>query len=318
MRVGIIGLINHDTIFMAGGRRIQDLGGILYNTTVMADLVGEGDALYPISRIGTDCYDAMRAMLDLRPVVSNRGIRVSQTGTSRNRIRYDEDLEKVEQLTNHIGPIPFEQIEPFLDLDALLVNFIVGDDISLETMAAVREKTTGLLYLDVHNLCLGIDAEGYRRKRAPEDWQRWIEMFDVVQMNEVEARLLAGTAGAGEQAGGPGGLGGPLDSEDDFIVFGRSVIALGPSVCVITRGPLGPVTVYRKDREPEAFVIPSEPVRDVVDTTGCGDAFAAGFVVEYAATKDPVGATRLANRVASLNCTVAGLPEPGTFSGVRS
>ena len=63
MRVGIIGLINHDTIFMAGGRRIQDLGGILYNTTVMADLVGEGDALYPISRIGTDCYDAMRAML---------------------------------------------------------------------------------------------------------------------------------------------------------------------------------------------------------------------------------------------------------------
>jgi len=326
MRIGIIGLINHDTIFMTGGRRIQDLGGILYNTTVMADLVGEGDALYPISRIGADCYDDMRAILDPRPAVNSRGVRVSPTGTSRNRIRYDEDMEKVEQLTNHIGPIPFEQIEPFLDLDALLVNFIVGDDISLETMAAVREKATGLLYLDVHNLCLGIDAEGYRRKRAPEDWQRWIEMFDVVQMNEVEARLLAGVAVAGDLAaeadrpgdsGGPGGPGGPLDSAEDFIVFGRSVTALGPSVCVITRGPLGPVTVYRMDREPEAFVIPSEPAGDVVDTTGCGDAFAAGFVVEYAATKDPVGATRLANRVASVNCTVAGLPEPETFSGVR-
>ena len=328
MRVGIIGLINHDTIFMAGGRRIQDLGGILYNTTVMADLVGEGDALYPISRIGTDCYDAMRAMLDPRSVVSNRAIRVSRTGTSRNRIRYDEDMEKVEQLTNHIGPIPFEQIEPFLGLDALLVNFIVGDDISLETMAAVRERATGLLYLDVHNLCLGIDAEGYRRRRAPEDWQRWIEMFDVVQMNEVEARLLAGVAGAGDQAadgpdqtGGTGRLSGPdetLVAEDDFIAFGRSVIALGPSVCVITRGPIGPVTVYRTDRETRAIAIPSEPAREVVDTTGCGDAFAAGFVVEYAATEDPVGATRLANRVASVNCTVAGLPVPGTFSGVRS
>ena len=319
MRVGIIGLINHDTIFMAGGRRIQDLGGILYNTTVMADLVGEGDALYPISRIGTDCYDAMRAMLDPRPAVSQRGVRVSRSGTSRNRIRYDEDMEKVEQLTNHIGPIPFEQIEPFLDLDALMVNFIVGDDISLETMAAVRERATGLLYLDVHNLCLGIDAEGYRRRRAPEDWQRWIEMFDVVQMNEVEARLLAGVAVAGDQAadaaGRPGGL---LEAEDDFIAFGRSVIALGPSACVITRGPIGPVTVYRTDRETRAIAIPSEPAREVVDTTGCGDAFAAGFVVEYAAKEDPVGATRLANRVASVNCTVAGLPEPGTFSGVRS
>lgn len=323
MDIGIIGLINHDTIFMSGGRRIQDLGGILYNTTVMADLVGEGDALYPISRIGTDCYDAMRAMLDPRPAVSIRGVRVSQTGTSRNRIRYDEDMEKVEQLANHIGPIPFEQIEPFLDLDALLVNFIVGDDISLETMAAVREKATGLLYLDVHNLCLGIDAEGYRRRRAPEDWHRWIEMFDVVQMNEVEARLLAGAAGvadagnhAEEAADGPGGPGGQMEAEDDFIAFGRSVIALGPSVCVITRGPLGPVTVYRTDRETRAIAIPSEPAREVVDTTGCGDAFAAGFVVEYAASRDPVGATGLANRVASVNCTVAGLPEPGSFADV--
>ena len=347
MRIGIIGLINHDTIFMAGGRRIQDLGGILYNTTVMADLVDEGDALYPISSIGTDCYDAMRSMLDPRSAVSNRGVRVSPAGTSRNRIRYDETMEKVEQLTNHIGPIPFDQIEPFLDLDTLLVNFIVGDDISLATMAAVREKATGLLYLDVHNLCLGIDAQGYRRRRAPGDWQRWIEMFDVVQMNEVEARLLAGSDheaaadGSGavdgpsavdgpDESGGPdrpgaaggpaaaGGSGVPLETEDDFIAFGTSVISIGPSVCVITRGALGPVTVYRKDGEPKAFAIPSEPVRDVIDTTGCGDAFAAGFVVEYAATKDPVGATRLANRVASVNCTVAGLPEPGTFTGVRS
>ncbi len=349
MRIGIIGLINHDTIFMAGGRRIQDLGGILYNTTVMADLVGVGDELFPISRIGADCYDAMRAILDPRPAVNTRGISLSPTGTSRNRIRYDEDLEKIEQLTNHVGAISLEQIEPFLDLDALLVNFIVGDDISLETMKAVRGSASGLLYLDVHNLCLGIDAEGYRRRRAPGDWQRWIEMFDVVQMNEVEARLLAGSdheaaadepGGAGGTGGpgaagrpdesygtdrpgaaggpaAPGGPGGPLETEDDFIAFGRSVISLGPSVCVITRGPLGPVTVYRKDREAKTFAIPSEPVRDVIDTTGCGDAFAAGFVTEFAASRDPVGATRLANRVASVNCTVAGLPERGTFDDVR-
>ena len=348
MRIGIIGLINHDTIFMAGGRQVQDLGGILYNTTVMADLVEDGDRVYPISRIGAECYDAMRAMLDPRPAVNTRGIALSPRGTSRNQIRYDEAMEKVEQLTNHIDPIPLEQIEPFLDLDALLVNFIVGDDITLETMDAIRGSASGLLYLDVHNLCLGIDAEGYRRRRAPEDWRRWIEMFDVVQMNEVEARLLAGAgADAGNDAGNDAGVNagnetganagnqavaasngpleneavaassGPLEAEDDFVAFGRSITALGPSVCITTRGALGPVTVYREDDIIKSVVIPSEPVREVVDTTGCGDAFAAGFVTEYLVSKDPARATRLANRVASVNCTVAGLPERGTFASER-
>lgn len=337
MHIGIIGLINHDTIFMAGGRRIQDLGGILYNTTVMADLVGDGDRVYPISRIGAECYEAMRAILDRRPAVNTRGVAVSPNGTSRNQIRYDGAMEKVEQLTNHIGPISLDQIEPFLDVDALLVNFIVGDDIALETMEAVRGSASGLLYLDVHNLCLGIDAEGYRRRRAPEDWRQWIEMFDVVQMNEVEARLLAGAgadagnetgANAGNEAAGSssGSLENeavaassvqPLEAEDDFIAFGRSITALGPSVCIITRGSLGPVTVYREDDVIESVVVPSVPVAEMVDTTGCGDAFAAGFVTEYLASKDPARATRLANRVASLNCTVAGLPERGTFDAER-
>ena len=335
MRIGIIGMINHDTIALAGGREHRDLGGILYNTIVLADLVGEGDRVYPISRIGADCYEEMRAVLGPRSAVDTSGIALAPEGTSRNHIRYDASMEKVERLTNHIGPISLEQIEPYLDLDALLVNFIVGDDVSLETMRAVRDRAPGLLYLDVHNLCLGIDAEGYRLRRAPEDWQRWIEMFDVVQMNEVEARLLAGTdnreaAASGNPGypgspsgpggpGSPGGPGGPLESEDDFVAFGRSITALGPSVCIVTRGALGPVTVYREggNNEATACVIPSAPVREVVDTTGCGDAFAAGFVTDYLTSKDPTRATRLANRIASVNCTVAGLPERGTFVDVR-
>lgn len=298
MRIGIIGLINHDTIALAGGREHRDLGGILYNTIVLADLVGEGDRLYPVSRIGADCHEEMRAVLGPRSAVDTSGIALAPEGTSRNHIRYDASMEKVERLTNHIGPISLEQIEPYLDLDALLVNFIVGDDVSLETMRAVRDRASGLLYLDVHNLCLGIDAEGYRLRRAPEDWQRWIEMFDVVQMNEVEACLLAG---------------GKLEEAGDFIAFGESILSLGPSVFIATRGDLGSVTVYREDNEASAIVTPPEAPAEMVDTTGCGDAFAAGFLVGYLRGRDPAAATRLATRVATLNCTMAGMPEAGRF-----
>ena len=139
MRIGIIGIINHDTIETSDGREVRDLGGILYNATVLADLADEGTELYPVSRIGADCHDDMRRILASRPGVNTSGISIAPEGTSRNHIRYDAAMEKVERLTNHIDPIPLEQIEPYLDCDALLVNFIVGDDIGLETMREIRD-----------------------------------------------------------------------------------------------------------------------------------------------------------------------------------
>ncbi len=298
MRIAIIGIINHDTIAMANGQELQDLGGILYNTAVLANMVDEQTTLFPVTRIGEDCYDMMRHILASHPNVDLTGVAISPEGTSRNTIRYDASMEKVERLTNHISSIPLAQIEPFLNHDAFLVNFISGDDVSRETMRAIRARSQGLIYLDVHNLCLGIDERGYRFHRVQDRWHEWIEVVDVVQMNEVEASLLAGR---------------DMDTDDDFVAFGKTILDLGPSIYIATRGRLGSVTVYREAGEIKIFVSPPEPVDKVVDTTGCGDAFAAGFLTDYLVTRDPVSATRLASWAAGINCTLAGLSEVGRF-----
>lgn len=298
MKIAVIGIINHDTITMADGQELRDLGGILYNVAVLANLVDASVAIYPVSRIGDDCRDMMRRILSPYPNVDTGGIATAPEGTSRNTIRYDDRMEKIERLTNHIGPIPWPQIEPYLACDALLVNFIIGDDIGLDTLGAIRSRSRGLIYLDVHNLCLGIDPEGYRFQRPPDRWRDWMRQVDVVQMNEVEARLLAGR---------------PVETEDDFIGVGKEVIDAGPSVFIATRGRHGSVTVYREGRRSRVFVCPPEPVDRVVDTTGCGDAFASGFLTDYLKTRDPVSATRLASWTAGFNCTLAGLAEVGRF-----
>lgn len=304
MQVAIIGIVNHDTIRMAGGEELQDLGGILYNAAVLANLMDVADTIHPISRIGQDCYDWLARLLAPYPNVDLSGIALALEGTSRNTIRYDAALEKVERLINRLAPISFSQIEPFLDSDALLINFIVGNDIDRYTMQTLRARAHGLVYLDVHNLCLGIDADGYRFHRTPEHWETWMGLADVVQMNEIETRLLAGR---------------DMTGEDDFIDFGRRIVDLGPSVCIATRGRLGAITVYRTHEDgTEALVCPPEPVERVVDTTGCGDAFAAGFLAEYLISHDPVRATRLANWTAAFNCTLAGLSEVGRFREAKN
>jgi adenosine kinase len=165
-------------------------------------------------------------------------------------------------------------------------------------MREIRARSRGLIYLDVHNLCLGIDEQGYRFHRAQDRWHEWMEWVDVVQMNEVEAALLADRE---------------IETDQDFIAFGKMILGLGPSIYIATRGRFGSVTVYRDADEIKTFISPPEAVEEVVDTTGCGDAFAAGFLTDYLVTRDPVSATQLASWAAGLNCTLAGLSEVERF-----
>jgi sugar/nucleoside kinase (ribokinase family) len=78
-------------------------------------------------------------------------------------------------------------------------------------------------------------------------------MVDILFANEDEAMLLAGA----------GDLNGAL-------------VKLSPrvSTLVVTRGPAGALAIERGNR----VEIPAAPVEKVVDTTGAGDLFAAGFL----------------------------------------
>lgn len=76
------------------------------------------------------------------------------------------------------------------------------------------------------------------------------------------------------------------------------------AIWVVKRGAR-PVRVQVAD---DVVDIPVEPVADVVDTTGAGDAFAAGFIVAQATGADVVDAARAGGRLAR-----AALVRPGAL-----
>jgi len=79
--------------------------------------------------------------------------------------------------------------------------------------------------------------------------------------------------------------------------FDAAVVALKKEarLAVITRSEKGCVIVNRKGSE----VVRAFPVERLVDTTGAGDLFAAGFLFGLARGKDPVSAARLGGLAAA-------------------
>jgi sugar/nucleoside kinase (ribokinase family) len=95
---------------------------------------------------------------------------------------------------------------------------------------------------------------------------------------------------------GPGPLSRILDAASPAVVFAnadeaRTADDLGlvlPGIAVVKRGP-DPVVIVR---EGARDVVPVDPVDDVVDSTGAGDAFAAGFLVATLEGADVFAAAR--------------------------
>lgn len=120
--------------------------------------------------------------------------------------------------------------------------------------------------------------------------------------NRTEARILAGY---------------PPDADVDDHSIAAELLDRGVSTVVLTQGADGALVVT-----PDESVSISAPDVDVVDTTGAGDAFNAGFAVALAEGHGPVKATRFGCRTGSLACTgyevVPALPEREAVDALES
>ena len=89
-----------------------------------------------------------------------------------------------------------------------------------------------------------------------------------------------------------------LCNEDEAAVLGlgEQQPMVGAALTVIKQGPLPVIAVQHNGTTTEVAVT---PVANIVDTTGAGDAFAAGFLPHYAQTKNINNAVAHGNAVAS-------------------
>ncbi len=292
MKLGIAGTFIRDRIFPYKGEPVESIGGIFFTVSFLANLVDRGTEIYPVSFVGEDFYDLLIGRLSEFKNIRFDGIKKISRKHTQVKLVYTGQQERYEITTEPMPALKLSNLEILTDADAVLVNLITGVDVDLLALSRFRERSNALVYLDFHTRAMGIDEVGRRFYRRPDDWKEWIDLADVLQLNEMEARTLAGIS---------------VDASKELLVnFGEKCLQMRPRACHITLGDKGSFLCYLNDGHLQTERIQAYAVENVVDIIGCGDAFAAGYIVKYFATRDVVQATRFASKVAAINCTFLG------------
>ena len=180
----------------------------------------------------------------------------------------------------HIGDLP--------DLEGFNAVYISGysplDPLSLagikEMIAKIR--AAGItIYFDPASV-------GGMKEVPIDEVKSWLPMMDVILLNEEEACYLSGST--------------DIDVSLDYLLQHCETV-------VIKRGSHGAIG---KSRGGESVSVPAIPTT-VVDTTGAGDSFAAGFISYFATKKDLTRALMAGAEVAAHCVAIVGArPRVGT------
>lgn len=292
VRLTVIGTITKDTITFPTGKVTRSFGGILYNVFPLALLAPQNMVVSSVCNLGSDIYNKVSFYLKRFNNIDLSGISRVREKNNHVHLFYDRRWNKKEILRNLVPRIEFSQVEPYLKSDCLLINFISGFDIALETLQKIRKKTESRIFMDLHSLILGIKKNGQRFFRVPALWKEYLKIANMVQMNFKEMQIISGSH---------------LESENDLREFSRTILSLGPEILLVTRGRKGALLYYKKGKEIIRYQTFALLVRDFRDPTGCGDVFSSGFLLAYLKTNDPELSCEYANFLAGMKSRFSGV-----------
>ncbi|GAB4183095.1 MAG: PfkB family carbohydrate kinase [Calditrichia bacterium] len=285
MKITVIGTINKDIVLPYNQLSFQSLGGITYTLATLRNFVSSEDQIIPVSYIGHDVVDLMEGLRQSWPTVNFDALIRLEQKNHQVILEYDSPTERKEKALFFFPQLEWEQIQPWLDTDFVIVNMITGKELSLDTYKKIADQIYQRLYIDIHFLVMDVDSLGNRIEKRPDDIYDWLNYSRFIQMNEHEYEIINREGIA-------------MD------VFWKGL--LRPSQHVfLTRGEKGVLWISYEDEfrmeQIEAYNIPM-----VNETTGCGDVFGASFSYAYLYTKNIRKALEFAVCAASASTQISG------------
>lgn len=213
------------------------------------------------------------------------GIDVSMNA-SRNTVFFENiygenQNERKQRVLAKADPFTIQQLE-HVDAKVFHLGSLLADDFPTEVVEYLSSKGR-----------ISIDVQGYLRevrdeKVYPIDWKEKLKVLKhtyYLKVNETEMETITGLKDAHEAA--------------------KLIHAWGVTEVIITLGSEGSL-VYVDDK---FYEIPAYPPHEVVDATGCGDTYSAGYLYKRLQGATPTEA----GKFAAAMCTIK-LEHNGPFN----
>jgi sugar/nucleoside kinase (ribokinase family) len=178
-------------------------------------------------------------------------------------------------------------VEQFESVSAKIYHLgpLLADDISIELIRTLADKGR-----------VSLDAQGYLRKVKnkkvyPVDWpekREALKYVDILKADEAEMEVLTGYKEVSKGA--------------------KLLAEWGVKEVVITNGSMGSV-IYS---DGIFYQIPAYRPQAIMDATGCGDTYMAGYLYQRVKGKEIREAGQFAAAIASLK-----MESPGPFTGTE-
>ncbi|MFC1555512.1 carbohydrate kinase family protein [candidate division KSB1 bacterium] len=303
MNVAVLGTICLDEIRKGNADPRYGFGGLFYSVIALAQLIHKSGYVYPVVKIGENDYQAIEEQFQSNHTVDLKYAQKYPGLNNRVILEYFSRDERTEYSRFLPKPFTIKELAPLPDVDLFQVNFVSGLEMTHKTLIALKKRLCVPLFVDLHSLFLGFRKNGERYYRIAKNWSIWNISGDIVQMNEIEAAVLAGDRwkhsailrniiDRNKQVEG--------SLQSDRISFGKYLINCGARIVLITRGYAGSHVFWRVGKKIYEREIAAFHFGKVLDPTGCGDVYSAGFIYAFLSGAEPPEAAEFAGKVSGM------------------